>query len=164
MHYLIIDIDGTLFNNFHRLHLVPEDMTQVENWTAFNRACLGDSPIIKNIEMVTALIEENIDAYNLIFLTARGMDSAGETYTQLSDYFSAYKVNLCMRAMNDRSTPVDFKRSYLNSLMINLTEISMHNDNTDFTIVDDHSGICAMVRDEFSFINVIEVDSQDCSH
>ncbi|WPJ55686.1 hypothetical protein RCIP0095_00036 [Klebsiella phage RCIP0095] len=41
----IFDLDGTLSNGNHRLHLLPKkDLHLTESWTAFNMAAGGDAP------------------------------------------------------------------------------------------------------------------------
>lgn len=49
----IFDLDGTLSNGNHRLHLLPKkDLHLTESWTAFNMAAGGDAPITDTIRVM----------------------------------------------------------------------------------------------------------------
>ena len=52
----IFDLDGTLSNGNHRLHLLPKkDLHLTESWTAFNMAAGGDAPITDTIRVMEAM-------------------------------------------------------------------------------------------------------------
>ncbi len=65
---VIFDLDGTLADGTHRLHLLPKDnYNETWAWKPFNMACKDDAPIKDNIELCNALNSR----YAVIILTGR---------------------------------------------------------------------------------------------
>jgi hypothetical protein len=149
---IICDIDGCLFNNHQRKHLIPEDKSSVENWSAFNLACGGDTPILENIAWVNYLAKNT--GSPLIFLTARDWSIAGQTKAQLSAQFKGVDYGLYMRDEDDRRKSVEYKREALRLLSPKFLE--------DSVLIDDNRGIIAMAAEEYPQLNRILLPSFDC--
>ena len=156
MRAIIVDLDGTLFDNRHRSHLIPDDINDQQSWAKFNQACLLDTPNEERINWVRALVMACLGNYRLMFLTSRGDHSSFETRSQLANHFLGYRYQLMMRTPDDLESSVEFKRR-------KLTELYKYDPYTHSVFVDDNRDICTMVRREFPQINVIEVETMDCT-
>lgn len=150
---IISDIDGCIFNNHHRAHLIPIDRTNTPNWTAFNQACLADLPVMEVISCIKRIAKNR--ECRITFLTSRGDDSRAETEQQLNLFFSDTPFDLYMRPMSDHRCTVDFKRDVIHRLS------SMFNTNS--MIIDDHAGIIDMCAQDFPLLNRFLVKSYDCT-
>lgn len=65
----IFDLDGVLFDNSHRQHLLPTgDGQTTEQWDAFNLACENDAPIEHMWQMLCELAQSG---HRIQFLTGR---------------------------------------------------------------------------------------------
>ncbi len=156
--HLIVDIDGTLFDNTQRLHLVPKDPSHTENWTPFNKACEDDAPIPHIINQVCKLFEmDQLSQPRLDFLTSRGADALPETHRQLSKYFDMHRgnINLYMRAMDCYLPPADYKYGMLRLMFKQgISQIK------PVILFDDHPAVIDMVQKHFPFITTVQVPSQ----
>lgn len=65
---IICDIDGTLADARHRLHLIQNPEGKVD-WPAWDALCPKDTPVMWCVELVTAMHRAG---YKIIFLTGRG--------------------------------------------------------------------------------------------
>ena len=150
---LISDIDGCIFNNHHRAHLIPTDRTNTLNWTGFNQACLNDSPVMSVIDFVKYIAITR--DWKITFLTSRGEDARAETEQQLNMFFNHIPFDLHMRPMNDHRCTVDYKRDAIQRLSPMF--------NTNSLIVDDHAGIIKMCAKDFPLLHRLLVKSYDCT-
>lgn len=102
------DLDGTLYDNSHRVHMIPTDRTDTVAWSAFNSACEGDTARPAMIGLVRSLLEAGADVR---YLTGRGESARVPTMRKLvSDGILVMHQELTMRSMTDyRPAPV-FKR------------------------------------------------------
>lgn len=150
---VICDIDGCIFDNLHRAHLVPEDRSFTPNWTEFNKACVDDKPISAVINLVKHLADRG--NRTIVFVTSRGDNVRHETKDQLFHQFHSYGCRLMMRPMDDHRDTVDYKRDVINELKDEFTE--------DSIIIDDHPGIVEMVAKDFPELNRLLVPSFDCT-
>lgn len=67
----IFDLDGVLFDNSHRQHLLPTgDGQTAEQWDAFNLACENDEPIHHMWQMLNEMLRAS-DGSQVLFLTGR---------------------------------------------------------------------------------------------
>ena len=111
---IIVDLDGTLCNNEHRLHLIVRKNGEVKDWTAFKAAILGDSVNLWCKEIVNSFIEKG---YQIIFLTGRmDMGNAREdTLEWLHDNGTLWRnTDLIMRPSGDkRQDDIIKKEQYL---------------------------------------------------
>ncbi len=141
---IIADLDGTMFDNFHRVHLIPADKSKVVNWTAFNKACAGDAPITEVINLVKYLAISSEQP--ITFVTSRGEDSREETAIQLVNHFDGFsRCQLRMRPMNDNRSSVEYKSEVFNELL--------KQNSGPFLVIDDQPDIIQMVADEFPTFN-----------
>lgn len=154
---LICDIDGCIFDNQHRKHLIPSDKSDTHAWSQFNKGCLEDLPIMERIEFVKhlAVMAEEEQHKKITFVTARGESARHETTRQLMRFFSHFNYQLLMRPMNDQRCSIDFKRSVFHQLSNNMNEHSL--------IIDDNPGVISMVKINFPHINRLLVKSFDCT-
>lgn len=110
---LIVDIDGTLVDNTHRRHLIPqENQRDPHAWNPFNKACAGDTPIVENVITVRTLIDAGFLA---IFVTSRGLDSKPETEDQLMS-LGLPVFPLVHRPMDEPRPPSEWKVAVVESI------------------------------------------------
>lgn len=139
---LFVDLDGTLFNNYHRKHLMPADTSDPEKWVDFNNACLGDELIIPMLETVQA-ISSFFENKKIIVVTARGDKAREKTYQQL-ERVNFTPDEIIMRPMSFHGSNVSFKRDVF---------LSMGMDKSSFLFEDDID-IINMARDYFGCVTV----------
>lgn len=150
---IICDIDGCILENQHRAHLIPEDRTKTENWTAFNKACLSDKPIMAVVNFVKHLAEGRNEP--VVFLTSRANNVRAETVQQLKECFGEMQCVLIMRSMTDDRSTIDYKSSVIEELSKCFEDWSI--------IIDDHPGIISMVKDKYPMLQRMLVPSYDCT-
>lgn len=151
----IIDLDGTLYDNSHRQHLIPADRNNTAGWVPFNAACEKDILRKEVANLVRAVAVEGGD---VIFLTARGEDAREPTFNRLHQDFSfAYSSDLIMRQMNDHRSAAEFKSSFISGLK---SEFSVYRDHTLVAIEDDPAVVDAM---RALGVTVLHIDSKCCT-
>ena len=151
----IIDLDGTLYDNSHRQHLIPADRNNTAGWVPFNAACAKDILRKEVANLVRAVAAEGSD---VIFLTARGEDAREPTFNRLHQDFSfAYSSDLIMRQMNDHRSAAEFKSSFISGLK---SEFSVYRDHTLVAIEDDPAVVDAM---RALGVTVLHIDSKCCT-
>ena len=151
----IIDLDGTLYDNSHRQHLIPEDRNNTAGWVPFNAACAKDILRKEVANLVRAVAAEGGD---VIFLTARGEDAREPTFNRLHHDFSfAYSSDLVMRQMNDHRSAAEFKSSFISGMK---SEFSVYRDHTLVAIEDDPAVVDAM---RALGVTVLHIDSKCCT-
>lgn len=108
---VIWDLDGTLRDGKHRLHLLPkkEDAHRCDAWDEFNMAAVNDSPILDNIELLKATTRR----FRVIILTGAGEVSRTITERWLWENGVPYDC-LIMRARDDHRVDTAFKQEVLN--------------------------------------------------
>lgn len=104
----IIDLDGTLYDNSHRQHLIPADRSNTAGWVEFNCACADDVLREDMSDLVRSVL---LSGREVIFLTGRG-EAAGEQTMQrlLKDFNFIEQPTLIMRPMDCHSSAAEFKR------------------------------------------------------
>lgn len=106
---IVFDLDGTLADGRHRLHLLPtKDYGLTESWTEFNLAAIDDTPIQDNINLCNSLHQN----YYIIILTGRSniAEKITRRWLQLNNvHYSA----LIMRKQSDNRKDVQIKEEYL---------------------------------------------------
>lgn len=143
---LIVDLDGTLFDNSHRAHLVPRsDQHKPKAWTPFNSACGDDTP---NLDLIR-VIRTNSLRHNVVFLTGRDEDSRAPTEKQLKRYFNRCEWDLNMRPMDEGRSGHEFKRDILPEIIAGESNIIMW---------DDDERVVNMVVKHFPQICILKVD------
>ncbi|WWD14300.1 polynucleotide kinase [Klebsiella phage SmellyBerry] len=100
----IFDLDGTLSDGTHRLHLLPKkDLHLTESWSEFNGASIGDSPIQSTIDVANALYRSGM---TVIILTGRSDEVKTETMIWLDRYGVKYDSLIMRRASDNRKDTV----------------------------------------------------------
>ncbi len=133
----IIDLDGTLFDNTQRRHLVPkENQSDPASWVEFNNACAGDTPIIDNITTVKTLISAGFLG---IFVTSRTNTAREATEDQLHSV-GLIPHPLVMRDMKDTRPPSEYKAAMLDA-------IENYYQRKIVAAIDDDSRVCRMMRE-----------------
>lgn len=104
----IIDLDGTLYDNSHRQHLIPADRNNIAGWVEFNCACADDVLREDMSDLVRSVL---LSGREVIFLTGRG-EVAGEQTMQrlLKDFNFIEQPTLIMRPMDCHTSAAEFKR------------------------------------------------------
>lgn len=104
---VLVDLDGTTFDNSALEHLVPKGNLKDPNaWTEFNQACNDfDLPINPIIYTVNALAQAG---YEIMVLTARGRSAEVHTVRQITDA-GMISHHLIMRPMDNGMSPADWK-------------------------------------------------------
>ncbi len=102
----IFDLDGTLFDNSARDHLVPEDVSCTWNWTEWNQACHMDVLIEPIARIAHALHEAG---YVICYVTSRCEDGWDETWTKMMSEKLPQTDNLLMRLVGDNRDVCEVK-------------------------------------------------------
>lgn len=145
-----IDLDGTLYDNTHRQHLIPEDRSCTDSWSAFNCACRDDKVRHGVLGIVKSLIAAGQDVR---FLTGRGAVAKDPTMEALVQDLerSRSMISLTMRDMKDYRPGWVMKREVvLRWLQANpACEVVMLEDDPEIV-----SALRAMDR-----VTVLQIDS-----
>lgn len=101
---VICDLDGTLSDGAHRLHLLPtKDLHLTESWSVFNGAAIGDKPIQNTIDVVNTLWEAGM---GVIILTGRSDEVETDTLIWLDRYKVKFDYLIMRRAEDNRKDTV----------------------------------------------------------
>lgn len=144
----IVDLDGTLFDNTHRAHLIPEDKNNTHAWVEFNRACAGDKVRSDVAVIITSLLESG---QKVVFLTGRGEAAKSQTESSLMSVFGREYPHLIMRPMDDHGSSAEFKRRIIKDLRRVWC-------NCNFLAIEDDPKVAQMFREEG--VTVMIVDSR----
>lgn len=106
----IFDLDGTLADGKHRLHLLPTvDLHLTDSWNEFNRASKDDSPIHSTIEVCNIMARAGL---RVIILTGRSDIVRAETEAWLERNSVLYS-ELVMRSHSDNRKDIIIKEEFL---------------------------------------------------
>lgn len=106
----IFDLDGTLADGKHRLHLLPTvDLHLTDSWNEFNRASKDDSPIHSTIEVCNIMARAGL---RIIILTGRSDIVRAETEAWLERNSVLYS-ELVMRSHSDNRKDIIIKEEFL---------------------------------------------------
>ena len=94
---IIVDLDGTLANIEHRLHLIRGPK---KDWNAFFLACSEDSPVSSVIDLVSALIKGAGTGCETFIFSGRSEAVQEETLEWLSKHIH-WPYSLTMRPKRD---------------------------------------------------------------
>ena len=145
------DIDGTLFNNEHRVEFIPQDKSHADNWRRFNELHIYDEPIQYRIKFLRLLAM--MPSVRIVYIIGRSDEFRDETIARLN-LVQAPKGNLYMRQSDDHRKAADVK--------IDIIRRAIGHDG--FALIDDDASVCNAVAKAFPNANVIKVPSQDCSY
>lgn len=111
---VIWDLDGTLSDGRHRLHLLPskDKAHRTEAWFDFNKAASSDLPILDNISLMNLMFRNGM---KVIILTGRSDHVIEETQKWLYDNGCCYH-RLIMRSKHDHRKDTEYKEEMLNSI------------------------------------------------
>nr|DAD80228.1 MAG TPA: hypothetical protein [Caudovirales sp. ctTqA28] len=110
----VFDLDGTLSDGRHRLHLLPSKDTahRTEAWDAFNLAADKDLPFIDNIRLMNELFQFG---KKIIILTGRCAVAKEVTEKWLWEHGCNYN-QLIMRPVDDHRRDIEFKEEVLRDI------------------------------------------------
>lgn len=101
---VIVDLDGTLSDGSHRLHLLPtENLHLTESWSEFNRAAAGDSPIKSTIAVINGLW---VSGFAVVILTGRSDEVRYETCKWLNENGVKFDEIIMRRQEDNRKDTV----------------------------------------------------------
>nr|DAG39715.1 MAG TPA: hypothetical protein [Caudoviricetes sp.] len=110
---VIVDLDGTLSDGTHRLHLLPtDDLHLTESWYEFNKAAVGDSPIKSTVAVVNGLW---MSGFAVVILTGRSDEVMEDTSKWLSESGVKYDA-LIMRRKEDNRKDTIIKEEVLRAI------------------------------------------------
>lgn len=111
---VVWDLDGSLADGRHRLHLLPtKDYDKTESWTEFNLAAVDDLPFWDNIELCNVFAHSG--DYRVVILTGRSDVARDITVEWLSQHGVCYD-DLVMRSHSDNRKDTVIKEEYLRSI------------------------------------------------
>ncbi len=106
---VLFDIDGTLADVDHRVHLLDPGREGGKDWDAFFDAMVDDTPIVEMICLVRALsLADTPDGPDVLFVTARRGSHRVHTVEWLARHVEPslshdwYDTRLYMRGKTDR--------------------------------------------------------------
>jgi hydroxymethylpyrimidine pyrophosphatase-like HAD family hydrolase len=118
----VFDIDGTLLDNKHRVHLIKGDK---KDWDKFYDPQLvaKDTPIEKAQKLVAKLLELK---HQLVFMTGRPESLRDVTAQALNDHFNVVvtEESLLMRDNGNMQSAASYKREQITDMR---SHTAMHN-------------------------------------
>lgn len=150
----IIDLDGTLYDNSHRQHLIPADRSNTAGWVEFNCACADDVLREDMSDLVRSVL---LSGREVIFLTGRG-EAAGEQTMQrlLKDFNFIEQPTLIMRPMDCHTSAAEFKRDAVKRI-----RDSERWAGYDLIALEDDPSIVEVMRG--MGVTVLHIDSKCCT-
>lgn len=149
----ICDLDGTLYDNRHRAHLMPtgDKRNDTEAWAEFNGACRDDTPIPNMLAIIKQLLASGADVR---FLTGRGKSAYLPTMDRLHNDLGISRtlIKLQMRPMDDHRRAAEFKCDALRRLLKTY-------GTEKFTCFEDDPDVCAAFEALSDRVIVVQVDS-----
>ena len=150
----IIDLDGTLYDNSHRQHLIPADRSNTAGWVEFNCACTDDVLREDMSDLVRSVL---LSGREVIFLTGRG-EAAGEQTMRrlLKDFNFIEQPTLIMRQMDCHTSAAEFKRDAVKRI-----RDSERWAGYDLIALEDDPSIVEVMRG--MGVTVLHIDSKCCT-
>jgi hypothetical protein len=152
---IICDIDGTLFDNHHRKHLIPDIKTFNSNWHYFNSQHVNDEPVRHVIAMVSGMARNE----QLTFLTSRNEKFRDSTLVQIERAFKIFGLldcELVMRSNDDDRDTLHYKHDQLTWF----SQTGMYGPNV---FIDDNEIMINHVNQAFPHYDTVLVSSKDCT-
>lgn len=150
----IIDLDGTLYDNSHRQHLIPADRGNTAGWVEFNCACADDVLREDMSDLVRSLL---LSGREVIFLTGRGEVAAEQTMQRLlKDFNFIEQPTLIMRPMDCHTSAAEFKRDAVKRI-----RDSERWAGYDLIALEDDPSIVEVMRG--MGVTVLHIDSKCCT-
>lgn len=130
-HYAIVDLDGTLSNDFWRINKIPKSGKRDEHFEDYNKCAALDVPFHPIACLVTGL--KVFYKADIIIFTARPIKFQSETLQWLDQIGLADSL-LYMRDPDNEGLPsADLKRKWFN----HLTTIYGYDEDNCICILDD---------------------------
>ena len=113
----IFDLDGTLCNINHRLHILESQLP--DKWPRFFKACQYDQPVLPVLNTLRYLMQAGADVW---FFTGRGQEAEHETLNWLQEVLGLNHEDvtgnqLRMRKAGDWETEdQELKRAWYNEM------------------------------------------------
>lgn len=131
--FVVFDLDGTIADITHRVHLVRRAKP---DWDAFFAACVDDAP---NVPVIRALQAHLIAGHKVEIWSARSASVRTETEEWLESNLIQPHLLTRMRAVGDNTPDAVLKRHWLTQL---------HESERPDVVYDDRQRIVDMWRDE----------------
>ena len=151
---IFCDIDGTLFNNEHRVHAIPADRSNTANWHEFNALHIYDTPIQYRIQLLNFLAMEHL----VIYLTSRTDYFHGSSKAQLN-MAKCPPGHLVMRGEHEHRPSAEFK---VDAIADELIQRGL--GDAEFMLIDDDRHVCDAVAASYPMARIIKVPSQCCAY
>lgn len=143
----IFDLDGVLFDNSHRQHLLPTgDGQTTEQWDAFNMACENDEPIHHMWQMLHELWGSG---HRIQFLTGRSEVCRVRTVNAICKalapkhwMFDGISDRLTMRPVDEHRRAAEFKYDAIKQIA-DVTEATA-GPMVELVLVDDDYSIISI--------------------
>ena len=146
MNILITDLDGTLFDTSHRLHMIEESP---KDWDGFYKACKDDKPIVDRTHLVRMILN-NPDT-KLVVMTGRRETERESTINALKkEALTKHCIGLYMRPSRDWRKDYIVKQEWLNQLKIK------HPDANILGVLEDRKQCVDMFRREGLFVMQVQ--------
>ena len=137
----IFDLDGTLADGTHRVHLIQDEPKQ---WDEYFEACDGDRPIESVIQIANSLRSTGAEIW---IYSGRSDLVRGKTHAWLTEYMArdvvldltCFPDNLKMRPRNDHRPDDELKEIWLN-------EMETYDRKRLVAVFDDRDRVVAMWR------------------
>lgn len=133
----VFDLDGTLFDNSARTHLVPQDG---DNWTEWGQACHLDTVIAP----VAALLRDLNDDAAICYATARSVRDRDATVAKLKTSGLPHDVMMIMRPDGDDRCAAELKVDQYKAISDFYNIILGIDDNQDVVDLLQSAGYCML--------------------
>ena len=151
---IFCDIDGTIFNNEHRVGVIPADRSHTANWHEFNALHIYDTPIQYRIDLLNALAMEHL----VIYLTSR-TDTFYDSTKAKMQMAKCPPGLLVMRGVDEHRTSAEFK---VDAIAGELMQREL--GNAEFMLIDDDKHVCDAVEARYPMARIVKVPSQCCAY
>ena len=151
---IFCDIDGTLFNNHHRVRAIPEDRSHTANWHEFNALHIYDDAITHRIQLLNFLAMEHM----VIYLTSRTDYFHGSSKAQLN-MAKCPPGLLVMRGEHEHRPSAEFK---VDAIADELMQRGL--GDAEFMLIDDDKHVCEAVAERYPTARIVNVPSQCCAY
>lgn len=150
----IIDLDGTLYDNSHRQHLIPADRSNTAGWVEFNCACADDVLREDMSDLVRSVL---LSGREVIYLTGRSEVAGKQTMQRLlKDFNFIEQPTLIMRPMDCHASAAEFKRDAVKRI-----RDSKRWAGYDLIALEDDPSIVEVMRG--MGVTVLHIDSKCCA-
>lgn len=136
----IFDIDGTLADGTHRVHLIQGEK---KRWSEYFALCGGDAPIVPVLKTLTKLSQSGA---RILFFSGRSDEVRQQTVDWLVEHTPFWPEELApetgvltMRKAGDYTADDEMKESWLHAML----EIDRERI---VAVFDDRDRVCAMWR------------------